>query len=232
MRFDIITIFPEIFSPFLKTGILERAISNGLVNIHIHDLRNFTDDPHKTTDDYPYGGGAGMVMKPEPIAKAIEQAKSGNPSNVVYLTPQGKLFNQEYAEDLSKRDGLILLCGRYRGIDERIRELFIDEEISIGDYILSGGEIPAMVIIEVVSRLIPGVLGNEASLEEETLSQYLLDSPQYTRPPEFMGLKVPDVLLSGNHKEVEWWRREIAIERTRKKRPDLYKKYIKRIKNE
>jgi len=231
MKFDIITIFPEIFSPFLKTGILERAISNGLVNIHIHDLRNFTDDPHKTTDDYPYGGGAGMVMKPEPIAKAIEQAKSGNPSNVVYLTPQGKLFNQEYAEDLSKRDGLILLCGRYRGIDERILELFIDEEISIGDYILSGGEIPAMMIIEVVSRLIPGVLGNEASLEEETLSQCLLDPPQYTRPPEFMGLKVPDVLLSGDHKAIELWRREIAIERTKKKRPDLYEKYTENIKD-
>ncbi|MGQ9706878.1 MAG: tRNA (guanosine(37)-N1)-methyltransferase TrmD [bacterium] len=227
MRFDIITIFPEIFSSFLKTSIIERAISNGLISIYIHNLRNFTDDPHKTTDDYPYGGGAGMVMKPEPIARAIKKTKSDNPSNVIYLTPQGKLFNQEYAEDLGKRKGLILLCGRYRGIDERIRELFVDEEISIGDYILSGGEIASMVVIETVSRLIPDVIGNEASLEEETFANYILDPPQYTRPSEFMGLRVPDILLSGDHKEIERWRREKAIERTKKRRPDLYKKYIK-----
>jgi len=227
MRFDIITIFPEIFSSFLKTSIIERAIYNGLLSIYIHDLRNFTDDTHRTTDDYPYGGGAGMVMKPEPIAKAIESIKRENHSNVIYLTPQGKLFNQDYAEELSKREGLVLLCGRYRGIDERIRELFIDEEISIGDYILSGGEIASMVVIETVSRLISGVLGNEASLEEETFANYIIDPPQYTRPAEFKGIKVPEILLSGDHKAIERWRREIAIERTRKNRPDLYKKYIK-----
>lgn len=229
MRIDIITIFPGIFSNFLETSLIQRAISEGLLNIKVHNLRDFTSDPHRVVDDYPYGGGAGMVLKPEPLALAIENIKNENPVNVIYLTPQGRVLDQQYVKELSKREGLIIICGRYRGIDERIRELYVDEEISIGDYLLSGGEIPSMVLIEAVSRLIPGVLGNESSIEEETFTGYLLDSPQYTRPYEFKGIKVPEVLISGDHKEISKWRINKARERTKKLRPDLYEKYLKKI---
>lgn len=225
MRFDILTLFPDMFTSPLKASILGKAIEKKLIEIRIIDIRKFTLDKHHVVDDAPYGGGHGMVMKGEPIARAIEWAKMGSPlAWTIYLTPQGAPFNQERAKGLSSKSHLILLCGRYEGIDERVREMFVDEEVSIGDYVLTGGELAALVLVDAISRLIPGVLGSERSAEDDTFSGFLLEYPQYTRPVDFRGLRVPDVLLSGNHEAISQWRRREALRRTVKRRPDLLSK--------
>ena len=225
MRFDILTLFPNMFSSPLQESILGKALEKGLIQIRTINIRDFALDKHQVVDDTPYGGGQGMVMKVEPIARAIEWVKSQNPSAwTIYLTPQGKQFNQEIALALSSKSHLILLCGRYEGIDERARELFIDEEISIGDYVLTGGELAAMVLIDAVSRLLPGVLGSDRSAEEDSFFNSLLEYPQYTRPFNFRGSSVPEVLLSGNHSAISLWRRREALKRTLVRRPDLLAK--------
>lgn len=223
--FDIITIFPEIFYAYLGESILKRALQKKLLDIKVYNLRDFTTDKHKTVDDYPYGGGPGMVMKIEPIYNAVQAIKAdGLERFTVMLSPQGKVFNQGMAESLSEEKRRILfICGRYEGIDERVRESLVDEEISIGDYVMTGGELAALVIIDSIARLIPGVLGDEESAKEESFTWGILDYPHYTRPPDFMGMKVPEVLLSGNHKEIWRWRRREAIKRTLQKRPDILK---------
>ncbi len=221
--FDIITIFPEIFSSYLSESILKRAVQNGLLDVKIHNLRDFSESKHKTVDDSPYGGGPGMVMKIEPIYNAIQAIKSdGIERLTILLSPQGRVFNQKAAEDLLGLDKRILfICGRYEGIDERVRELLADDEMSIGDYILTGGELAALVIIDALTRLVPGVLGDGESFIEESFTSGILDYPHYTRPSEFRGVKVPDVLLSGNHQVIKKWRRKEALKRTFIKRPDL-----------
>lgn len=222
MRFDVLTLFPDMFSSPLRESILGRAIEKGLIQIQTINIRDFALDKHQVVDDTPYGGGQGMVMKVEPIARAIECVKSRDPSAwTVYLTPQGRQFNQDMSRTLSSRSHLILLCGRYEGVDERARELFVDEEISIGDYVLTGGELAALVIIDAVSRLLPGVLGSDRSAEEDSFFHSLLEYPQYTRPFSFRGSEVPEILLSGNHAAISLWRRKKALERTLMRRPDL-----------
>ena len=222
MRFDVITIFPEIFSGVFDFGIVRRAIEAGLIEIHVHDLREHTSDKHRQVDDRPFGGGAGMVMKPEPLFRAVEAISAETPdADVVLLSPQGRLFSQRLAEDYSRKSNIILICGRYEGVDERVTEHLAHDEVSIGDYVLSGGEIPAMVVVDAVTRLIPGALGCGESAERESFSQGLLDYPHYTRPAEFRGLKTPQVLLGGNHAEIERWRRRKSVEKTLRCRPDL-----------
>jgi tRNA (guanine37-N1)-methyltransferase len=223
MRFDIVTIFPRMIEAGLAEGVVSRGIAKGLLDIAVHDLRAQTTDRHRTVDDVPYGGGPGMVMKPEPFVRAVEhiRATRGHPSDVVLLTPQGRPFRQVEAARMSGRDHVVLLCGRYEGIDERVRELVATDELSIGDYVMSGGELAALVIVDAVSRLVPGVVGDEQSVEEDSFGRGLLDHPHFTRPAEFAGLKVPDVLLSGHHAEVRRWRRKTALRRTLERRPDL-----------
>jgi len=222
MRFDILTLFPDMFSSPFRESIIGKAIEKGLIQIRTINIRDFALDKHQVVDDTPYGGGQGMVMKVEPIAQAIEWAKSQDPSAwIVYLTPQGKQFNQELALSLSSRSHLILLCGRYEGVDERARELFVDEEISIGDYVLTGGELAAMVLIDAISRLLPGVLGSDRSAVDDSFFNSLLEHPQYTRPFDFRGTCVPEVLLSGNHTAISLWRRKEVLKRTLVRRPDL-----------
>jgi len=228
MKMDIVTIFPGMFKGPIDESILKRAQEKNLVEIEVHDLRQWTKDKHKTVDDSPYGGGPGMVMMVEPVDRAIrsllaQQGDSLTKPKVILMTPQGKQFEQKKAQELSKLEHLIFICGHYEGVDERVREHLVDEEISIGDYVLTGGELPAMVVIDSVVRLIPGVLGKEASLDEESFSNGLLEYPHYTRPEEFEGWKVPDVLLSGNHAEIAKWRKEQALKRTQQRRPDLLK---------
>lgn len=227
MLIDILTIFPEMFHGPFDYSIIKRAMEKELIKIRIFDIREYTTDKHKVTDDYPYGGGGGMVMKPEPIAKAIENAlgkeKESSDTRVIFLTPQGAPFKQAVAKELARLKHLVLLCGHYEGIDERIREMFIDQEISIGDYVLTGGEIPAMVIVDAVVRIIPGVLGDENSYRQDSFYQGLLDYPQYTRPEVFRGQRVPEVLLGGHHQKIRQWRRRKAIERTLQRRPELLK---------
>jgi tRNA (guanine37-N1)-methyltransferase len=222
MRFDIITIFPEIFSGVFDFGIVRRAVDAGLVEINVHDLRGYTHDRHRQVDDRPFGGGAGMVMKPEPLFEAVEAVTSGaTDAMVALLSPQGNLFSQSIAEEYARASHIVLICGRYEGVDERVVEHLITDEVSIGDYVLSGGEIPAMVVVDAVTRLIPGALGCDQSAATESFSDGLLDFPQYTRPAEYRELKPPDVLLSGNHAEIDRWRRRKAIEKTLRRRPDL-----------
>jgi tRNA (guanine37-N1)-methyltransferase len=222
LSFTAITIFPGMFDSFVGHSILKRAIEKGLIEVRTIDPRDFATDRHRMTDDTPYGGGQGMVMKPEPLVLAIEQARSPAPSaRVILLTPQGKVFTQETARRLAREQNIVLVCGRYEGIDERVKE-FVDEEISVGDYTLSGGEPAANVVVDAVARLVPGVLGNENSALEESFAEGLLEYPQYTRPEDFRGLKVPEVLLSGDHARVRQWRREQSLARTRERRPDLY----------
>lgn len=222
MRIDVITIFPPLLAGAFEHSIIKRARDREIVELHVHDLRDYTDDRHRTVDDYPYGGGAGMVMKPEPWFRAAETLRSqDNPGRTVLLTPQGQRLDQALARRLAREDRLIILCGRYEGVDERVREHLVDEEISIGDYVLSGGEPAAVVLVDALVRLQPGALGSPQSTVEESFSAGLLEYPQYTRPPEFRGWRVPDVLLSGDHGAVERWRRERQIERTRARRPDL-----------
>ena len=229
--FDIITIFPEFFRAGVDCGILRRARNAGLVEITAHDLRQWTVDKHHVVDDRPFGGGDGMILKPEPIFAAVEALtgaarKEDLPprTRVVLLSPQGQVFSQAMAQELSEHTSrVLLLCGRYEGVDERVSDALITDEISIGDYVLSGGEPAAAVVIDATVRLLPGALGSETSAVFESFSEGLLDHPQYTRPPDFRGMKVPDVLLSGNHAQIERWRREAAIAKTRRNRPDLLK---------
>ncbi len=225
LRIDVVTIFPELFQTFTNTSILGAALARGLLTIRVHDLRGWTQDRHRTVDDEPYGGGPGMVMKPEPLVAACE-ALAGpkgaeRKARVALLSPQGRLFSQRVAEELAGVEHLVLVCGRYEGVDQRAIELAVDEEISIGDYVLSGGEIPTMAVIEAVSRLLPGVLGNPDSAVAESFTTGTLEGPQYTRPAVFRGLEVPDVLRSGDHAKIDHWRRQRALERTRERRPDL-----------
>ncbi len=222
MKYGIITIFPEIFHTYLNMGILKRALQKGLIEVKVHNLRDYTTDKHKTVDDYPYGGGAGMVMKPEPFFTAVETLyPDATKRRVIMLSPAGKKFDQDMAMELSRENRwLLFLCGRYEAIDERVKTL-VDNEISIGDYILTGGELPALVIIDAVSRLIHGVLGDNHSAETESFSWGILDYPHYTRPSVFRGLSVPDILLSGNHKEILRWRRKEALRLTLERRPEL-----------
>jgi tRNA (guanine37-N1)-methyltransferase len=223
MKFDIVTIFPRMVEAGLAEGVISRGVERGLLDIKIHDLREYTIDRHRSVDDVPYGGGPGMVMKPEPLARAVEdiRARRGNPDTVVLLSPQGRRFTQAEAARMSGLRHVALLCGRYEGIDERVRTLVATEELSIGDYVLSGGELPALVIVDVISRLVPGVVGDARSVEEDSFSRGLLDYPHYTRPSEFSGEKVPDVLMSGHHEQVRRWRKKTAIQRTLERRPEL-----------
>jgi tRNA (guanine37-N1)-methyltransferase len=248
MRFDLITIFPDFFAGVLSHGVLRRGIAAGLVGVQVHDLRNFTHDRHRTVDDRPFGGGEGMVLKPEPLAEAVASlgvpprgARGAAPERVVLLSAQGRRFSQAVAREFAGLERLVLLCGRYEGVDERVSELLCDEELSIGDYVLSGGELAAAVVVDATARLLPGVLGNEASSEYESFglgdagtgaaeggppsavhgAGGLLDYPHYTRPAEFRGLTVPEVLMGGDHAAIRRWRREKALEKTLRNRPDL-----------
>ena len=226
MNFYVLTLFPEMIEQGMSHSVMGRAVKEGIIRISAVNIRDFTRDRLNHVDDYPYGGGSGMVMQAEPVYEAYKSlsAKTAPGTRVVYMTPQGKPFTQEKAAELSREEDLILLCGHYEGIDERVVEEIVTDEISMGDFILSGGEIPAMAVMDAVARLIPGVLGNGDSSLEESFSGGLLEYPQYTRPPEFLGRKAPEVLLSGHHANVEKWRREQAILRTAKKRPELLKK--------
>lgn len=249
MQFEVFTLLPEVFPSYLDTSILKRARERGLIRVNVHNIRDYTHDKHHTTDDTPYGGGGGMVMKPEPVFEAIESVLGIHPIAVInenaeenllktserpiveplnipiiLLTPQGRVFNQTIAKELSQYPRIALLCGRYEGIDERIRENLITDEISIGDYVLTGGELPALILIDAVSRLLPDVLGDPTGAEDDSHAMGLLEYPHYTRPPEFRGAKVPDVLLSGDHGKIDKWRREQALERTFRKRPDMLEK--------
>jgi len=233
MQFEVFTLLPEIFPPYLESSILNRARQKGLIDVRVHNIRDYTRDKHHTTDDTPYGGGGGMVMKPEPVFEAVEsvlglaqheqqtQPRPASNIPIILLTPQGRVFTQRIAEELSRYEQIALLCGRYEGVDERIREHLVTDEISIGDYVLTGGELPALLLIDAISRLIPGVLGDPTGAEDDSHSMGLLEYPHYTKPPEFRGVKVPDVLTSGNHAKIEKWRREQALTRTFHKRPDM-----------
>jgi tRNA (guanine37-N1)-methyltransferase len=216
---EILTLFPEMFPGPLSAGVTGRGLASGLVTLRVHNLRDYTHDRHRQVDDVPYGGGAGMVLKPEPIFEAVRARAGKGP--VILLTPQGELLNQGLVRELAGHDDLYLICGRYEGVDERVAAHLVDKEISIGDYVLTGGELPAMVVIDAVSRLVAGVLGSEESPKDESFDQHLLEYPHYTRPAEFEGHPVPEVLRSGHHAEIERWRRAQAAERTRRRRPDL-----------
>jgi len=222
LRFDIITIFPDMFKPILNESILKRAQEKKKIAIHIHDLRDYTDDKkHRKVDDRPFGGGPGMVLTPQPLFDAIKTIKGRRHAKVIYTSPAGKPFSHFSAKRLTASQNLIIICGHYEGIDQRVRRYLVDEEISTGDYVLTGGELPAMIIIDAITRLIPGVLGKEESLVHESFEGHLLEGPQYTRPANFRGKKVPDVLLSGNHKTIATWRNAQALAITQKVRPDL-----------
>ena len=231
MQFEVFTLLPDVFPPYLESSILQRARQRGLIEVRIHNIRDYTHDRHHTTDDTPYGGGGGMVMKPEPVFEAVESVLGFTPNPpqpvpvpIILLTPQGRVFTQRVAEELSRHERIALLCGRYEGVDERIREHLVTDEISVGDYVLTGGELPALLLIDAVSRLIPGVLGDPTGAEDDSHSMGLLEYPHYTRPPEFRGWKAPEILLSGDHAKIEKWRREQALQRTLSKRPDMIEK--------
>src|SRR5574339_435013 len=247
MQFEVFTLLPEVFPPYLESSILQRARQRGLIEVRVHNIRDHTHDRHHTTDDTPYGGGGGMVMKPEPVFEAIESvlgltADQTQPSQVpvILLTPQGRVFTQRVAEELAHHERIALLCGRYEGVDERISEHLVTDEISVGDYVLTGGELPALLIIDAVARLLPGVLGDPTGAEDDSHAMGLLEYPHYTRPPEFRGWQVPDILLSGDHAKIDKWRREQALARTLHKRPDMLeeadlseadKKFIENLKS-
>jgi tRNA (guanine37-N1)-methyltransferase len=226
MRFDVFTLLPETFIPYLEASILQKAAERGLIEIALHNIRDYARDKHHTTDDTPYGGGGGMVMKPEPVFEALESVLGAPPvCPVILLTPQGRVFDQRIATELAQDTRIGLLCGRYEGVDERIRTGIVTDEISIGDFVLTGGELPAMLIIDAVARLIPGVLGDPTGAEDDSHASGLLEYPHYTKPPEFRGMKVPDVLLSGNHAKIARWRREQSLLRTLQRRPDMLKQF-------
>jgi tRNA (guanine37-N1)-methyltransferase len=227
MRVDVLTIFPEVIECGIDYSILKRAREKGIVSVCVHNIRDFAEDKHRTTDEPPYGGGAGMVMKPEPIFRAAEHVKAEywtEESRTVLMSPQGELFTQEKAGELAACPHLVMICGHYEGVDERVREHLVTDELSIGDYVLTGGELPALVVMDAVMRLVPGVLGSEQSALEESFSEGLLEYPQYTRPFEFRGWQVPEVLLSGHHAEIARWRRTQSLRRTVERRPDLLEK--------
>lgn len=222
MRFDILTLFPTMFDGPFTESILKRAQSANLIQIHLHNIRDYATDKHHVTDDTPYGGGGGMIMKVDPLVHAIESVRGDDTqSPVIFLTPQGRVFTQKIAQELAQHDRLIFVCGRYEGVDERVRQLAITDEISIGDYVLTGGELPAMIIVDAVSRLVPDVLGARWAADEDSHATGLLEYPQYTRPAEFRGLIIPEILTSGNHQAVEKWRRMESLRRTFERRPDL-----------
>jgi len=223
VTFDIVTIFPNLIRAALGEGIVKRAIDRGVLDVHVHDLRDFTQDRHRVVDDVPYGGGPGMVLKAEPLFAAVEAitAGRGSASAIVLTSPQGRRFTQHEAERMATLDRVIVLCGRYEGVDDRVRTHLATDELSIGDYVLTGGELPALVIVDAVARLVPGVVGDEESVAHESFARGLLDFPQYTRPAVFRALKVPDVLLSGHHADIRRWRKRQALERTLTQRPDL-----------
>ncbi|MBA7499820.1 MAG: tRNA (guanosine(37)-N1)-methyltransferase TrmD [Clostridia bacterium] len=225
MRIDIITLFPSMFRGPFDESMIKRARKKGILEINLHNLRDFTGDRHRTVDDLPYGGGAGMVMKPEPLFRAVEKVKEEKRSSwkVILLSPQGQPFAQEKAKELAQEEALIFICGHYEGVDERVREHLIDEELSLGDFVLTGGELAAMVIVDAIARMLPEVLGCKDSIREDSFYQTLLDYPHYTRPAEFRGWKVPGVLISGNHQKIREWRKKKKLENTFKKRPDLLK---------
>ena len=222
MRFDVFTLLPEVFTPYLQASMLDKAASRGLIEVQLHNIRDYSHDRHHTTDDTPYGGGGGMVMKAEPMFEAVETVL-GLPIEcpVILLTPQGRVFNQKIAAQLAAQPRIALICGRYEGIDERIRQGLVTEQISIGDYVLTGGELPALILIDALSRLLPGVLGDPDGATDDSHASGLLEYPHYTRPPEFRGQTVPEVLLSGDHGKIARWRREQALLRTLEQRPDL-----------
>ena len=225
MQFEVFTLLPEVFPPYLESSILQRARQNGLIDVRLHNIRDWARDKHHTTDDTPYGGGGGMVMKPEPLFEAVESILgplSGSP--VILLSPQGRVFSQAIARALSAHERLALICGRYEGVDERIRQHLVTDEISIGDYVLTGGELPALILIDAVTRLLPGALGDPTGAQDDSHAGGLLEYPHYTRPPEFRGERVPDILLSGDHAKIEKWRREQSLLRTLERRPDLLEK--------
>ena len=229
MQFEVFTLLPEVFPPYLESSIIQRARQRGLVSVNLHNIRDYTHDKHHMTDDTPYGGGGGMVMKPEPVFEAVEtvlelgthQSPPAPAPPIIMLTPQGRVFTQTVADELSRHEKIALLCGRYEGMDERIREHLVTDEISIGDYVLTGGELPALILIDAVSRLIPGVLGDPDGAADDSHATGLLEYPHYTRPPEFRDWKVPDILLSGDHGKIEKWRREQSLLRTLERRSDL-----------
>ncbi|HEX9161986.1 MAG TPA: tRNA (guanosine(37)-N1)-methyltransferase TrmD [Thermoanaerobaculia bacterium] len=224
LRIDFVTIFPRMFDAFLAEGVIARGVKQGLLDVHVHDLRDYTSDKHRSTDDEAYGGGPGMVMLAEPVLRVVEKLNVDiQKPHVVMTSPQGRTFTQAIAKELAKKQHLIILCGRYEGFDERIRESVNPDEISIGDFVVSGGEIPAMLIADAVGRMIEGVVGNSGSVEEDSFFNGLLDYPHYTRPEEIRGMRVPDVLLSGHHEKIRLWRREQALRRTLRLRPDLLK---------
>ncbi len=223
MNFHVLTLFPEMIEQGVNTSITGRAVSKGLIQLNTINIRDFAGNRYGQVDDYPYGGGAGMVMQPGPVYRSYQSVvdEIGYQPRVIYLTPQGKVFNQKMAEDFSKEEDLVFLCGHYEGIDERVLEMIVTDHVSIGDYVLTGGELPSMVMIDAISRLVPGVLNNQVSAEFESFHDNLLEYPQYTRPAEFMGKKVPEILLSGNHAKVDQWRRQQSVLRTMERRPDL-----------
>jgi tRNA (guanine37-N1)-methyltransferase len=221
MRFDVVTIFPEFFDSPLRQGLLARAHDRGVLTVQVHDLRRFASDRHRTVDDEPFGGGPGMVMKPEPWFAAVESLPRWEAARRILLTPAGRRLDQKLVEELARSEHLVLMCGRYEGVDERVAEGLATDEISIGDYVLGGGEAAALVVIDAVARLVPGVVGEPASIMEESFTSGTLDYPHYTRPAEYRGMRVPDVLLSGDHKAIADWRKRRALERTRERRPDL-----------
>jgi len=250
MQFEVFTLLPEVFPSYLETSIIKRARERDLINVRVYNIRDYTRDKHHTTDDNPYGGGGGMVMKPEPVFEAMETVLDINPNQtppepasnipIILLTPQGRVFDQSIAQELSQYPRIVLLCGRYEGIDERIREHLVTDEISIGDYVLTGGELPALILIDAITRLLPDALGDPTGAQDDSHAMGLLEYPHYTRPPEFRGWKVPDVLLSGDHAKIEKWRREQALLRTFNKRPDMLvktelsktdKKFLDSLKN-
>jgi tRNA (guanine37-N1)-methyltransferase len=226
MRIDILTLFPELFKPFISTSIMGRAIENNLVNINTHNIRDFAKNKHRQVDDYPYGGGAGMVMAVQPLYDALDHVIGLHDlkPTIIYLSPQGRVLDQAMVADYSRHTNIILLCGHYEGIDQRVIDKYVDQEISIGDYVLTGGELAAMVFVDSVTRLIPGVLGSSDSILEESHTNHLLEYPHYTRPSNYKGDKVPEVLLSGNHKEIDRWRRTQSLKNTLIKRPDMLSK--------
>lgn len=225
MKYDVLTLFPEVFEIFNNYGVINKALEEGIIELNTTNIRDFSNNKHNKVDDEVYGGGVGMLMQCQPIYDALESVKKEN-SKVLFMSPQGKVLTQDLAKDLAKEEHLIILCGHYEGIDSRITNNYVDMEISIGDYILTGGEIPAMVLIDVVSRMIPGVLGRSQSYEEDSHFNLLLQHDEYTRPREFRGLEVPEVLISGNHEKIEQWQKNNSLENTKMKRPDIYKKYL------
>jgi tRNA (guanine37-N1)-methyltransferase len=225
VRFDVFTLFPELFSPYLETSILGRASQAGLLDVQLHNIRDYAMDKHQVTDDEPYGGGGGMVMKPEPIFAAVENVLGKDPGfPVILLSPQGRVFDQKVATELSEHQCLALICGRYEGVDERVRQHLVSDEISIGDYVLTGGELPALIVIDAVARLLPGALGDPTGAVTDSHASGLLEHPHYTRPPEFRGWEIPEVLRSGNHAKISEWRKQQSLLRTMQRRPDLLAK--------